>query len=67
MVSDPRYKAVKASRFALEIVKGALKAGKIVKVPSKVDGPEVLPVDLILLDGGDELATAKRVLTNEMN
>jgi len=29
--------------MALDMVKSALKAGKVVKVPVKVDGPEVRP------------------------
>lgn len=64
---DARYKTVRASRFALDIVKNALKAGKAVRVPAKIDGPEIRPVDVIVVDAGDELTVAKRVLSNEIN
>ena len=64
---DSKYKIVRASRFALDIVKNALKAGKAVRVPTKIDGPEVRPVDIIIVDAGDELSISKRVLINDIN
>ena len=64
---DSRYKIVKASLFAINIVKNALKAGKAVKIPANVEGPEIRPIDVIISDAGDELTVAKRVLTNEIN
>lgn len=67
LAADSRYKAVRASRLALDIAKNALKAGKAVSVPAKVDGPEVRPVDVVISDAGDELTVAKRVLSNEIN
>lgn len=64
---DSRYKTIRASRFALDIAKNALKAGKAVMVPVKIDGPEVRPIDIIIADAGDELTVAKRILSNEIN
>ena len=64
---DSKYKTVRASRFALDIVKNALKAGKAVRVPTKIDSPEVRPIDIIIADAGDELSVSKRVLINDIN
>jgi hypothetical protein len=67
MTSNPRYKALRASRMALQIAKNALGAGKAVKVPTKTPLDEVLPSDLVVADAGDELEAAKRVAASEIN
>ena len=36
-------------------------------MPTKIDGPEVRPVDIIIADAGDELSVSKRVLINDIN
>lgn len=64
---DARYKTVRASRFAIDMVKNALKAGKVVKIPVKTEGPEIRPVDIIIAEPGDELTVEKRVLLNEIS
>lgn len=67
LVDGSKYKPVRASRLALDIVKNALAAGRSVKIPDETDGPEVRPVDLIITEDGNELETARRALLAEMN
>lgn len=64
---NSKYKIIPASLFALNIVKNALQSGQVVKIPIKLAGPEVRPVDLIITDAGDEITIAKRILINEIN
>jgi len=53
--------------MASNLARNALKAGKIVSIPAKIDGPEVRPQDIVITDPGDDLSIAKRILVNEMN
>ena len=36
-------------------------------MPTKIDGPEIRPVDIIIDDAGDELSISKRILINDIN
>lgn len=64
---DSRYKVFRASLLAIEMVKNALKAGRVVRIPAKIGAPEVRPADIMVQDAEDQLTVAKRVLLNEMN
>ena len=63
---NSKYKTVKASMLAINVVKNALKAGRVVKIPVKLEAPEVRPVDLIISDAEpDSLEMERRVVINE--